>query len=474
MEMRTPDAEAVVAALDAVEAAWDKLAALPVHALGAGQVLAVLSRLEIHRRRQPITEHALLTHLQTQATPKEMGAKSWRAVLSNRLGISGFDAGRRIVEAAQLGPRRAVTGERLEPALPGTAAAQARGEIGTEHVSVIRTFMDQLPADIDPGTRAAAESQLGGLAGGLTPEGLRDVARQLMSYLDQDGKLDDEREHARKRGVSLGRQELDGMSRISGWIDPELRAALDAILSKLAAPGHCTPEGAAECGNSGPGTQGGQSQDQIAGDTRSAAQRTHDALKAVCRAMLASGQLGQHNGLPVTIVATATLAELTAAAGSAHTGGGTRVPIPTLFGMAADVHPYLVLLRNAREIQLYYGRTRRTASAGQRLVLHALERGCSKPGCTAPAYYSQVHHAERDWQHGGNTDINELTLACGCDNRLVDGAPNGWATRKRKSDNRTEWIPPAHLDRGQSRVNDYHHPEEVLLRGQTAAEDDPG
>jgi len=441
MEMRTPDAEAVMAALDAVETAWDKLAALPVHALGPGQVLTVLNRLEIHRRRQPSTEHALLAHLQSQATPKEMGAKSWRAVLSNRLGISGFDAGRRIAEAAQLGPRRAVTGDRLEPALPGTAAAQARGEIGAEHVSVIRSFMDQLPADVDLGTRSA--------------EGLRDVARQLMGYLDQDGTLDDEREHARKRGVTLGRQELDGMSRISGWIDPELRAALDAIFAKLASPG-------------------APSQDQISGDTRSAAQRTHDALKAVCRAMLSSGQLGQHNGLPVTIVATTTLADLTAAAGLAHTGGGTRLPIPTLFGMAAEVHPYLVLLRNPREIQLYYGRTRRTASAGQRLVLHALERGCSKPGCTAPAYHSQVHHAERDWQHGGNTDITELTLACGCDNRLVDGTPDGWRTRKRKSDKRTEWIPPPHLDRGQARVNDYHHPEEVLLRDQRAAEDDPG
>ena len=456
MEICTPDAEAVLAALDAVEAAWDKLASLPVHALGAEQVLAVLSRLEIHRRRQPATEHALLMHLQSQATAKEMGAKSWRAVLCNRLGISGCDAGRRIAEAAQLGPRRAVTGERLGPALPSTAAAQARGEIGTEHVSVIRAFMDQLPADVDPGTRAAAESQLGGLAGGLTPEGLRDVARQLMGYLDQDGTLDDEREHARKRGVSLGRQELDGMSRISGWIDPELRSALDAILAKLAAPGQGKAEAVGDA------------------DTRSPAQRTHDALKAVCRAMLTSGGLGQHNGLPVTIVATATLADLTAAAGFAHTGGGTRVPIPTLFGMAAAVHPYLVLLRNPREIQLYHGRTRRTASAGQRLALHALERGCSKPGCAAPAYHSQVHHAERDWQHGGRTDINELTLACGCDNRLVDGTPNGWRTRKRKSDNRTEWIPPPHLDRGQNRVNDYHHPEEVLLRGQTAAEDDPG
>ena len=460
MEMRTPDAEAVMAALDAVDTAWDKLAALPVHALGPGQVLTVLNRLEIHRRRQPGTEHALLAHLQSQATPKEMGAKSWRAVLSNRLGISGFDAGRRIAEAAQLGPRRAVTGDRLEPALPGTAAAQARGEIGAEHVTVIRSFMDQLPADVDLGTRSTAESQLSGLAGGLTPEGLRDVARQLMSYLDQDGTIDDEREHARKRGVTLGRQELDGMSRIAGWIDPELRAALDAIFAKLANPGHCLPQAAAEC--------------RAAGDTRSAAQRTHDALKAVCRAMLSSGQLGQHNGLPVTVVATTTLADLTAAAGLAHTGGGTRVPIPTLFGMAAEVHPYLVLLHNPREIQLYYGRTRRTASAGQRLVLHALERGCSKPGCTAPAYHSQVHHAERDWQHGGNTDITELTLACGCDNRLVDGTPDGWRTRKRKSDNRTEWIPPPHLDRGQARVNDYHHPEEVLLRDQTAAEDDPG
>ena len=45
------------------------------------------------------------------------------------------------------------------------------------------------------------------------------------------------------------------------------------------------------------------------------AQRTHDAVKAVCRAMLKSGKLGEHNGLPVTIVATTTLADLTAAAG---------------------------------------------------------------------------------------------------------------------------------------------------------------
>jgi hypothetical protein len=82
MEIRTADVEAVMAALDAVEAAWDKLASLPVDGLGARQVLDVLNRLEIHRRRQPTTEYALLNHLQSRATPKEVGAKSWRAVLS--------------------------------------------------------------------------------------------------------------------------------------------------------------------------------------------------------------------------------------------------------------------------------------------------------------------------------------------------------------------------------------------------------
>ena len=447
----------ILTALDDLEAAWDKLACLPVEALNAPQALAVLDRLERHRRRQPALEHALVAQVQSQATPKDLGAKSWRSVLSQRLGISGSDARRRLAEAAELGPRRALTGEPMEPALPGTAAAQGRGEIGAEHVALIRDFMAALPAEVDPGTAAAAESQLAGLAGGLTPEGLRAVARQLLGYLDPDGTLDDEREHARKRGLSLGPQGLDGMSRLTGWLTPALRATLDALWAKLAAPGYANPDDDTPC------LGGRPAQAQIDADTRSPAQRHHDALEAVCRAMLASGTLGRHNGLPVTIVATTTLAELSAAAGVAHTGGGSRLPIPTLIRMAAaGAHPYLALFDDPRTIRLYYGRRRRTASPGQRLALYALERGCTKPGCPNPPNRTQVHHAQRDWQHGGATDIDQLTLACGCDNRLVDDTPTGWTTRKRLRDNRTEWIPPPHLDRGQPRVNLYHHPEEIL------------
>ncbi|MET2932341.1 hypothetical protein ABXU93_20820, partial [Mycobacterium tuberculosis] len=37
----------------------------------------------------------------------------------------------------------------------------------------------------------------------------------------------------------------------------------------------------------------------------------------------------------------------------------------------------------------------------------------------------------------------------------------GWKTRKNAKGD-TEWLPPAHLDHGQPRINRYHHPEKIL------------
>ena len=74
-----------------------------------------------------------------------------------------------------------------------------------------------------------------------------------------------------------------------------------------------------------------------------------------------------------------------------------------------------------------------------------------------------VNHLD-GWADGGGTDITKLTWACGPDNRKVE--EQGWTTRKGK-DGRTEWIPPPHLDTGQARVNDYHHPEKYLKPEET-------
>ena len=89
--------------------------------------------------------------------------------------------------------------------------------------------------------------------------------------------------------------------------------------------------------------------------------------------------------------------------------------------------------------------------------LHSKDRGCSVPNCDVPGYLTEVHHVT-PWAQCRETDINNLTLACGPHHKLAE---QGWSTRTR-ADGITEWIPPPHLDRGQSRVNNFHHPETLL------------
>ena len=175
---------------------------------------------------------------------------------------------------------------------------------------------------------------------------------------------------------------------------------------------------------------------------------------------MATGTLGQHNGLPTTtVVVTTTLQDLERGAGVAVTTTGTAMPVRDLITMCGKgAHPYLAVFDKHTNVPLYLGRSRRTATAGQRLVLFARDRGCTRPGCTRPAADSQAHHAAADWQHGGQTDITELALACGPDNRLVDNTdPNAWHTEMRSG--RAHWSPPPLLDTGQPRTNTYHHPQ---------------
>jgi hypothetical protein len=97
-----------------------------------------------------------------------------------------------------------------------------------------------------------------------------------------------------------------------------------------------------------PYTSGTPSQAAIQGDTRSAGQRNHDALLALARAALASGELGQHNGLPASIIITTTLQELEAGAGKALTGGGTMLPMSDVVRLGTRAHHYLAIFDRAK------------------------------------------------------------------------------------------------------------------------------
>ncbi|MET4431267.1 HNH endonuclease signature motif containing protein [Mycolicibacterium sp. 624] len=451
-----------VAAVQALRAARDTVAALDLDALTHPELLELLDHLEHDTRRAPVAEHRILNRLATEANPVELGDTTLRKLVAFRLRISTTEAGKRIDTAAELGPRRTLTGQPLPPVLERTAAAQARGQINTEHIAIIRKFFADLPEHIDTQTRTDAETDLVRVAAKQSPEGLRSATALLLALLHPDGDYTDA-QRDRRRGISIGNQGADGLSRISGHLTPELRATLEPILAKWGKPGMCNPNDLT------PTIDGEPTDAAIDSDDRTQYQRNHDALLAMGRNLLCTGQLGQHHGLPTTIIVTTTLQELESGTRHAITAGGTRLPMRDLIAQASHAFHYLAVFDQHTEAALYLGRTRRCATGAQRIVLYARDRGCTRPGCTASGYTCQAHHAVADWKNGGQTNIDDLTLACGPDNRLIELTE--WTTRKRK-DGRTEWIPPPHLDTGQTRVNDLHHPERMLRQPQETPDQD--
>ncbi|OBK48148.1 HNH endonuclease signature motif containing protein [Mycobacterium sp. 1081908.1] len=439
--------EEIVEVFDALRANLKLLRDVSFDVLTTPERLAALEDLECAARQLRAPQHTLINQVGAQASAEELGG-TLRSALADRLRITKAEAGRRIDDAEDLGERRALTGEALAPQLAATALAQREGVVGDGHVRVIRSFFTHLPTDIDLATREAAEADLADKARHYRPDEVAKYAQRIMDWLHPDGQFSDQ-QRARRRGITLGTQEFDGMSRITGLLTPELRAAVEAMLAKLAAPGACNPE------DETPAVDTAPDEDAVRRDTRSAAQRNHDALLAGLRALFASGNLGTHNGLPVSIVVTTTLQDLEAATGKALTGGGTLVPMSDVIRWAGHAHHYLAIFDHAKPLALYH--TKRLASPAQRIVLYARDRGCTKPGCDAPAYHSQVHHVT-GWKATRRTDIDDLTLACGPDNRLAE---KGWTTRT-NTRGETEWIPPPHLDRGQPRTNSFHHPERFL------------
>ena len=134
-----------------------------------------------------------------------------------------------------------VTGEPLEPVYPGTAAAQARGELTGEHVRINTHTMKKIPSVVDDRTRADAETDLAAVAAVQTPEALRKAAALLLDLLDPDGPEPNDGDTVARRemlrNVTLGPQDADGMSELRAKVTPEFRAYLQPIFAKLAAKG---------------------------------------------------------------------------------------------------------------------------------------------------------------------------------------------------------------------------------------------
>ncbi|OBA96595.1 hypothetical protein A5665_28470 [Mycolicibacterium fortuitum] len=236
----------VVDVVAGLRAAFDAFAACDFGSLTRAELLTVLDEYEALLCRLPAVGHRLLARLQVEATPGELGAKSWSEVLRTRWRLSTAEAGRRLGEAAELGPRRSLSGEPLAPVLPVVAAAQAAGLLNGEHVKVLRDAVHRLPGFVDAATAEQFEADLVRVAVGVGPKELKDTAELRLFLLDQDGPEPDDTERARKRGLSTGTQGRDAMTPLTANLTPEAAAVWEVLFAKFAAPGMCNPDGACQ------------------------------------------------------------------------------------------------------------------------------------------------------------------------------------------------------------------------------------
>ncbi|WP_330185051.1 HNH endonuclease [Nocardia sp. NBC_01503] len=456
---------AIVVAVAALRAAVDALVAASPIPLSDDEFAALMRETEKVTRQLDAVKTGFVDETRRRDLPGKANVSSAALYLEQSLRLSRADACRRVRVADKLAVRR-LPGQVLEPELAVVAQAQRAGDISADHITRILRVMDRLPGSLDIDRREAAEVCLAEYASTGWPDDVRKLGEDILRRVDPDGTLCRDSDRQRMRGITVGTQRVDGMSPLIGELTPELRAVFEPVLAKLARPGMCNPEDPESPRTSAESTDRERLEAAAGRDTRTAAQRNHDALLAFLRFEMDPAVPGTHRGLPVGTILTMSLTDLENRSGVATTASGGTLSIGEAVRLAANSTRYLAVFDEAG-MPLHLGRgNNRLAGKAQRLALIAAEKGCTRPNCTAPATLSAVHHVT-EWSQGGRTDIENLTLACDSCHALVHDGPGGWKTVKLGADSRfpgrTGWIAPPHLNpSGIPQVNHRHHPGELM------------
>jgi hypothetical protein len=390
----------------------DALLSMDLTAGSSEDLTATVVELETERRRLEAVDARVLAQVADRGVAGQYCRYSAADLLTTLLRVSPGEAKARVGRARDLGPRRALSGEVLEPIFPAVEA----GEISAAHVAVITDCVDRVPPDLAVEACPVVERMLVEAARHEHPRQLAKTAALLLARLDPDGI--EPRDPDPRNGFSL-RKHPDGSSTPAGRWSAEVTAMWETLLDTLAAPA--------------PAVEGMR-------DERSPAQRRHDAMGEAARRLLSCGELAPAGGTPLTVLATTTIDELQTGTGVARTGHGDLISISALLAMSSDAQILPVICDQAGGI-LAYGRGRRLATKGQRLALAARDGGCSFPGCDRPAAWTEVHHLTA-WTDGGPTDLHNMCLLCRFHHREFD--KRGWHAVM--INNVPHWIPPAFID----------------------------
>ena len=331
------------------------------------------------------------------------------------------------------------------PWLEPIAAAVSDARLSVEAGDTIARSLGEPDDHVTAAQLASAATQLVAEAAVLTLEQVAVRARNVRALLDLDGQPEQvaEREQALRdrRSLFLSRQ-ADGMTRLSGLLDPESAALVRDAVDGATSPRRGGPRFVS------PGER--DRAERIVSDTRTTEQLALDALVDLIRIggeVAPTEIIGTRSPAVQVIVAER---DLRTGHGLARIEGQTEpVSIATAdrHGCSAGVVPIVI---DARGDVVALGRETRLYTRRQRVALAARDGGCRFPGCERPPSWTEAHHIV-PWSEGGATDLSHGVLLCRHHHLLLHN--NGWRfERRRESVGRTglagdlQLIPPRSID----------------------------
>ena len=264
---------------------------------------------------------------------------------------------------------------------------------GTVTVRKAMTALRQLAAvehALAPGKREEALASLTLMAQTGYDRHVVAVGRALMSLVGADRALEDH-EGALRRLNSLRLTPLEnGMTAITGRLDPEASAVLTAALDPLTAPNPCDENGGR--------------------DPRPADRRRAEALIEICRRATAAGGAAPATTKAQVVVLIEHDRLVDAVRGAGHTLAGAVISPQTVRKLACDA-AIIPMVLGSQGQPLDVGCTKRLVTPALLAALWVRDKRCTYPGCGRPPQWCDAHHV-RHWADGGPTALLNLTLLC--------------------------------------------------------------
>jgi hypothetical protein len=402
------------------DAARPAPARLDVSGLADQQLLERQRVLAADRRRIDAELAAVAAEIAWRSR-RELGHEG----LAQRLGMRTPE--RLVQQVAQVSAHDAGVMVRVGAVGGPVAEAVAAGSLSLDAADAIRAI--ETPE---------LEAQLIADAGALPPDRLAIHARHLRDELDRDGVADREEQLRSRRYLHLVPQP-DGMTRLSGLLDPESAAIVGAAFDAATSPRRggvrfVDPAMAPEL-----------DEDR---DERTVEQIAVDAFVELIRIGSTAGSdevLGAHRPAVRLHV---TAADLDRRAGLGSFEGQTApVSLATVKRHACSTGLVPILFDQSGQ-PLDVGRDQRLFTSRQRIALAARDGGCRFPGCDRPPSWCEAHHIEHWYRDGGRTDVADGVLLCRHHHLLVHN--NGWRVGREEA--AYFMIPPRAIDPAQSPI----------------------